>query len=453
MKMNRIHIAILALFFLACSSDDDGGTSTPSFEFQNELDRLITLGGSEEDDALSVTETSDGNIAILGFTQSKDGDVEDKLSTDSDYWLVKLDLELNILWQKTFGGTSDDRGQSVITTSDGGFLVTGFSRSTDGDVSSNAGFHDFWVLKLNASGDITWEKSIGFSGNDRSYSVIETLDGGYYIAGFLDVSASGGEGNDDGEAQRPKSILAKHGVGEFWGVKLNRFGVTEWRRYFGGSNNDRSYDVVQTDNGDLIMVGSSESDDFDITNPKGSYDFWAVKMSLQGDLIWQKNFGGSSIEIAYSITNTNDGHYILAGDTRSSDGDVSSFKGNTDFWLVKIDEAANMLWQNTYGGSDFESARDVLPLQNGNYLVCGSSKSQNGEVTGNFGQNDVWSITIDSNGTLLNETSIGGSGLDFAQSAVQLQDGRVVLVGSSESNDNQITENKGDKDALIIILK
>lgn len=453
MKLNKIYILLVVMTFLACSSDDDAGTTAPSFEFQNELDRLVTLGGSQQDDAFSVVQTTDGNIAVLGFTQSNDGDVENKLSTDSDYWLVKLDLDLNVLWQKTFGGSSDDRGQGLITTSDGGFLVTGFSRSTDGDVTDNAGFHDFWVLKLSATGDIIWKKSIGFSGNDRSYSVIETVDGGYFITGFLDVSASNGEGNDDGEAQRSKNLLAKHGVGEFWGVKLNRFGQTEWRRYFGGSNNDRAYDAIETNDGNIIMIGNSESEDFDITDPRGSYDFWAVKVSLEGNMVWQKNFGGGSIDIAYSITNTNDGNYIIAGDTRSNDGDVTNFKGNTDFWLVKIDDDGNKIWQKTYGGLDFESARDIIGLQNGNYLACGSSKSQDEDVSGNFGQNDIWSIVIDGNGNLNDELNIGGTGLDFAQSAVQLRDGTVVVVGSSESADNQITENKGDKDILIILLK
>ncbi len=444
---------LLVLFLSACNpSDDTDQNDAPSLEFENKLDLAKTFGGSQQDDALSVVETPDANIAILGFTQSNDGDVENKLSTDSDYWLIKLDLELNILWQKTFGGSNDDRGQSIITTTDGGFLVTGFSRSNDGDVSNNSGFHDFWALKLSSEGDIVWEKSIGFSGNDRSHSVIETIDGGFFITGFLDVSASGGSGNDNGESERPKSLFEKHGVGEFWGVKVNRFGQTEWRRYFGGSNNDRSYDVIETSDGSLIMIGNSESNDFDITNPKGSYDFWAVKVDLQGNMLWQNNFGGSSIDIAYSVEQTLDGNFIMAGDTRSDDGDVTNFKGNADFWLVKFDDEGNAIWQNTYGGSDFESARDVILLQNGNYLVCGSSKSQDTQVTNNFGQNDVWSIVIDENGNLINETNIGGSDLEFAQSAVQLKNSKVVIVGSSESSDNQITENKGDKDILVLIL-
>lgn len=462
MRLKILHIKFIVIIaiLLSCDSSDNGSSidnndnnEEPNFAFQNTLETLKTFGGSQEDDAISVVETQDGNIAVLGFTQSNDGDVTEKTTTDSDYWLLKLDKDLNLIWQKTFGGSSDDRGQKVLSTTDGGFLVTGFSRSTDGDVSENFGFHDFWALKLNASGDIIWEKSFGFSGNDRAFSAIQTSDGGFFLSGFLDVSASGGEGNDDGNAQRSKSLFAKHGVGEFWGIKLDADGQTQWRRFFGGTNNDRSYDVTEAHDGNIIMVGSSESNDFDITNPRGSYDIWVVKVDLQGDLLWQKNFGGSSLEIGYSITKTFDGNYVLAGDTRSSDADVSNFKGNTDFWVIKFDDNAQMIWEKTFGGSDFESARDVLELQSNELLISGSSKSSDNQVSENFGQNDVWVAFTDENGNLKNQLNIGGTNLDFAQEAIQLQNGEVVLVGSSESKDELVTENKGGKDVLVIKLK
>ena len=449
-------ISILFLIFTisSCSEDDTAiNTQEPVFEFKNELQSLVTLGGSEEDDALSVVQTMDGNIAVLGFTQSNDGDVTGKTTTDSDYWLLKLDLELNIIWQKTFGGSSDDRGQKVVSTTDGGFLITGFTRSNDGDVAENFGFHDFWALKLDATGNIIWEKSFGFSGNDRAFSAIQTSDGGYFLSGFLDVSSSGGAGNDNGNAERTGFPFTRHGVGEFWGIKLDPNGQTQWRRYFGGSNNDRSYDVVEGHDGNIIMIGSSESNDFDITNPLGSYDIWAVKIDLEGNLIWQKNFGGSSIEIGYSITKTFDGNYILTGDTRSNDTDISNFKGNTDYWTFKFTDDGQMLWENTYGGSDFESARDVIELQSSQILVSGSSKSNDNQISENYGQNDVWLALIDDSGNLESELSVGGSNLDFAQEAVQLQNGEVIVVGSSQSKDDLITENNGDKDILIIKIK
>ncbi len=451
----QIVIILLSSAMLSCSEDDSQAENDidNSVDFQNQVEIIRTFGGSEEDDALSVTETADGQIAILGFTQSNDGDVVGKLATDSDYWLLKLDKELNLIWQKTFGGSSDDRGQSVIPTNDGGFLITGYARSSDGDIAQNFGFHDFWILKLDASGEIMWEKSFGFQGNDRAYSAIQTADDGFFISGFLDVSASNGEGNDDGTSGRPKNFTQKHGVGEFWGIKLNQNGDTEWRRYFGGSNNDRSYDAVQTDDGSILMIGSSESNDFDILDPKGSYDFWAVNVSLNGDMIWQKNYGGSGIDIGYSVETSSDNAYYVAGDTRSSDGDIMDFKGNTDYFVIKIDQNGNLIWQKTFGGTDFDSARTILELQSGELFIAGSSRSNDLQLAENLGQNDIWIVHAQASGSLIAANNIGGSEIDLANDAIQLQTGEVVVVGSSESNDNNISQNKGDKDLLVIKLK
>lgn len=459
MRKYYFNLLVFIVLLTSCegennSSNADNGNVEPEILFKNELDKLKTFGGSKEDDALSVVETQDGNIAVFGYTQSNDGDVTGKTTTDSDYWLLKLNQDLEIIWEKTFGGSSDDRGQDIVATSDGGFLINGFSRSTDGDVAENFGFHDFWALKLNASGDIVWEKSFGFSGNDRSFASIETSDGGYFLSGFLDISASNGHGNDNGTAGRPsKSLFVKHGVGEFWGIKLSADGETQWRRYFGGSNNDRSYDAIQAHDGNIIMIGSSESDNFDISNPRGSYDFWAVKVNLQGDLIWEKNFGGSSIDIGYGISKTSDGNYIFVGDTRSNDVDVENFKGNTDFWVIKLDESGQMIWGKTYGGTDFDSARHGIELQNQDLFICGSSKSADDQVSENFGLNDVWLIHTNASGAIKSEINIGGAKLDFAQKAVQLSDGSVIVVGSSESSDQLVVENKGGKDVLVIKMK
>ena len=452
--MRILSVLYFLMFLVSCSEDSGQDDSQPvQNEFSNQLELVKTLGGSQEDDALSVVQTQDGNIAILGFTHSNDGDVIGKSTTDSDYWLIKLDQNLEVLWQKIFGGTSDDRGQDIVETLDGGFLLSGYSRSDDGDVSQNFGFHDYWVIKLDASGEVIWEKNFGFAGNDRSFSVIQTTDGGFFITGFLDVSASGGQGNDNQIIEDSTNFPLKHGVGEFWGIKLDPDGQIEWRRYFGGSNNDRSYDVVQAVDGSLILVGSSESEDFDVTSPKGSYDFWAVKVGLDGEMIWNRNFGGSNIDIGYSVEKCFGQGYLFAGDTRSSDADVLEPKGNTDYFLVKFDESGNSIWTKTYGGSNFDSARTVRELSSGEILIAGSSRSADMQISENFGQNDVWIVKAASNSEFLSSLSIGGSQIDLANDAIQLDNGTVIVVGSSESSDHQIIENKGDKDLLILKLK
>lgn len=449
---------IFAGIFLlvSCQKDDTNPQiPPPSSGFSGEIDTLLTLGGKEEDDALSVAKSKDGSFAVLGFAQSMDGDVSGKTSIDSDYWVIKFSSEGKMLWNKTYGGTDDDRGQEIIATQDGGYAILGFSKSDDRDVSTNNGFHDYWIAKLSASGDIEWEKSFGYPGSDQGHSLIQTRDNGYFLVGFLDVTASDGQGNDPPKTEEAGKILRNslHGVGEFWGIKLDTEGNKQWSYYYGGTNNDRSFGVLQTQDEGYIMVGHSESDDFDITDPQGSYDVWVVRLNKAGKMLWQKNFGGSGIEIGYAVTSTEDGNFIVVGDTRSADKDISTPLGNADFWVIKFDPNGNMIWENTYGGSNFESARTIKPMGDGNFLIAGSSRSFDGDLTENKGKNDCWAIIIDSEGNLKWQRSIGGSEIDMINDAIVLEDNSIVLVGSSQSSNGDIPENKGSKDVLVIKMK
>lgn len=454
----KIFAAFTCAFIFSCSSDDGttGETTTPvPTGFQGEIEWLKTLGGSQEDTAQDIALTSDGGYAIVGFTESINGDITDHASEQNDYWVARLDADGNLLWNKTYGGTADDRGEAIKATTDGGFIITGYSRSSDEDVTANSGFYDQWIVKLDASGNIQWEKSFGFSGSDQAYDVIQTSDGGYFTTGFLDVTASGGLGSfgrpnaSNGSFENPE-----HGVGEYWCHKLDASGTIIWSRYFGGTNNDRSYSTLETNDNNFIIAGSSESTDFDITDSKGSYDFWVVKLSNTGDLIWQQSYGGTGIEIGYDIAKTTDGNYVVVGDTRSADGDVSNQKGSADFWAIKVNDTDGaIIWERTYGGSDFESARAITPLQDGGFAIAGSSKSNNVDVDSNYGQNDVWVIKIDDAGNLLWEKNFGGSKIDVALGIIETNDKKLVVAGSTQSIDGEINVNKGIKDALLIKIK
>ena len=225
----------------------------------------------------------------------------------------------------------------------------------------------------------------------------------------------------------------------------------EWRRYFGGSNNDRSYAVVASPQGGVLMVGNSESDDFDISNPNGSYDFWAVRLTGSGDLLWEKSLGGSQIDIAYAATTTSDGGYILAGDTRSNDGDVSTFRGSADVWLVKIDDQGDLIWQKTLGGSNFDTARAITRIPGG-YAIAGASRSADDQVTINNGQNDIWVAAIDESGSLQRQASFGGNSQDFGYGIAATTNGDIIVVGDTESTMGPLTSLNGTTDAVLIKL-
>jgi hypothetical protein len=455
--IRNVLLAFLPLFiiFSSCGKDD---SPAPEEEEEQEIlgtvEMVKTFGGSGIDEAVSVVEAADGNYVVFGTTRSTDGDLSGRTGTDGDYWLLKISKTGEKIWSKTYGGSDDESAARITHTKDGGYLLSGYATSSDGDVSSNAGFQDYWILKVDSQGNKQWDKSFGFPGSDQAFKAFQTSDGGYFITGFFDVSASGGAGNDLQKGfDQTLSRGTLHGVGEFWGIKLDANGNKQWRRYFGGTNNDRSYDAWETADGGFLMTGTSESVDFDKTDPKGSYDYWAVRLTAGGDLVWTKSFGGSEIDNSYASIKTNDGNYIMVGDSRSADQDVTSPRGNADAWMVKFDDNGNKIWQKSFGGSQFDTAHSIVQRSNGDYILSGHSRSADGDLESNNGVNDAWIFIVDANGTLKAQKNVGGSGLDFASEAIETSDNKVLAVGNSESNDKDIPLNQGSKDFLIITLK
>ncbi len=435
---------LLSIFLMLISCGKDDGGDNP--EINGEIELVKTYGGSDIDEAISVVEANDGSYIVFGTTRSSDGDITDRTGNDSDYWLLKISKTGEIIWSKTYGGSNDESASRITKTTDGGYLLSGYTTSNDGDVSGNEGFQDYWIVKVDSSGNIIWDKNFGYAGSDQAYKAFQTSDGGFFITGFFDVSASGGGGND-----LQKGV--QHGVGEYWGIKLDANGTKEWRRYFGGTNNDRSYDAWETADGGFLMTGTSESNDFDKTDPKGSYDYWAVRISSAGDLVWTKSFGGEEIDNSYASLKTNDGNYIMVGDSRSIDQDVTSPRGNADAWVVKFDDNGTKIWQKSFGGSQFDTAHSIVQRNNGDYILSGHSRSNDGDLISNNGYNDAWIFVIDQNGNLKFQKTIGGSGLDFTSEAIETSDNKIVSVGNSESSDFDIPSNKGSKDFLIVKLK
>jgi hypothetical protein len=205
--------------------------------------------------------------------------------------------------------------------------------------------------------------------------------------------------------------------------------------------------------GGFLIVGSSDSTDVDITDNKGSYDFWVVRMSETGQLVWEKNYGGDEIDEAWGIAPTNDGNFMIVGDTRSSNGNIAVNNGAADVWIIKIDPSGELLWEKTFGGSGFDAGRAIMPTQDGSFLVAGSSRSGDGNLSENKGQNDAWLLKIDDAGSLVWQKAVGGSQIDLAHSVAELGDGTVIAVGESASADGDVMENKGFTDMLTISIK
>ncbi|MFK8061269.1 MAG: hypothetical protein AB8B78_14425, partial [Polaribacter sp.] len=223
------------LFFINCSKENNLLIIPDSKNV--EIVSIKTFGGSKNEVFNAIKKTTDGGFITAGYTQSNNGDITTKTNESFDFWVAKFSSENTLKWQKNYGGSEDDRAADIIQTKDGNFAVLGYTRSADLEVSSNAGFQDFWLIKINANGTLLWEKSFGFSGADYGTTLLETQNGGFLISGVLDVTASNGQGN-------AKSTEKNHAGGDYWAIKTDNLRNLEWSRFFGGSFTDTPLGIV-----------------------------------------------------------------------------------------------------------------------------------------------------------------------------------------------------------------
>ncbi|WP_137906080.1 T9SS type A sorting domain-containing protein [Chryseobacterium sp. 2VB] len=335
-----------------------------------------TLGGSHVDDAQSIRQTTDGGYIIAGSSNSSDGDISGNHG-NYDYWIVKLDSNGNMQWQKSLGGSSMDMAQSIQQTSEGGYIVAGSSSSNDGDVSGNHGGGDYWIVKLDINGNIQWQKSLGGNSSEQVNSVQQTFDGGYIIAGTT-VSTDG-------------DITVSYGNNDFWVVKLDSGGNMQWQKTLGNIGDNIGYYAQQTFDGGYIAVGTS----FNSSNlESGLPDYWVIKLSNNGTIEWDKYFGGSFHDNAITIRQTPEWDYIVAGWTASNNGQVTNHHGNLDYWIIKLDSSGNLKWEKTLGGPDFDYLTALELTADNGYIVSGSTGSTSGDVTGHHGMTDAWVVKL-----------------------------------------------------------
>ena len=310
---------------------------------------------------------------------------------EEDFWLVKVDSSGNMQWNRTYGGTESDIALYVIETADGGYSMVGYTGSF------GAGGDDFWLIKTDSSGNMEWNRTIGGAGDDYAFSLAETVDGGYTVAGY---TRSYGAGRDD-----------------FWLVKTDSSGNAEWNRTYGGWDDEGAISLVLCSDGGYALAGMTES--FGYGSDRD--DFWLVKTDSFGNMEWNQTYGGTIREYGFCLIQASDGGYAFAGST------CSFGAGNHDSWLVKTDGFGNMEWSQTYGGTDSDGTTSLIQTADGGYVLSGTTCS--------FGQgeNDFWLVKTYKNGEMMWSQTYGGAGDNISSSLVETSDGGYAIAGYTYS--------------------
>lgn len=445
--MKRKTWCLLAVASVAAQLAGAQPVYPPSVEWQR------SFGGTNDDRLRSLSQTAEGGFVLGGFSNS--GINGNKVATNFgnyDFWVVRLDANGNKLWDKSYGGTGEDVLYSLQPTADGGFIFGGYSISgaSGNKTSTNFGGYDFWVVRADANGNRLWDRSFGGTSDDFLRSIGQTTDGGFLLGG---QSLSGANGN---------KTSANFGTNDFWVVRLNSDGDSVWDRSFGGSGADRLQALSQTSDGGFILGGVSLSgaSGNKASSNYGLNDFWLVRLDANGNKLWDRSFGGTDNDELLSLDQAADGGFILGGFSWSGANGNKTARGagSTDMWLVLTDANGNKLADFSYGGRDSDSARSLQRTIDGGVILGGISDSgTTGNKTSPYfgGIADFWVVRADAAGNKLWDQSYGGTTDDGIWSLQQTRDGGFIFGGGSDSvpSGNKTSPRFGIYDFWVVKLR
>jgi len=341
-----------------------------------------------------------------------------------------------IAWQHNYGGSAVDAGRSIHPTLDGGYIVFAHSSSNDGQLTENRGLPDYWAVKINGSGELEWQRSLGSSGVEYPGDMWQTPDGGYIGIGTITTA--------DGD------VSSITGYSDIWVVKLDALGALVWERSFGGSLIDRGLWLHVLTNGQILLFGETNSPE--IEGEIGESDTWVVRITSDGTELQQQRFGGSLHDIMGYFGYLSNGSVVFSGSTYSTDGQATGNHGGSDGMIISLDEDLNLNWHTCIGGSSYENAGAICESADGSIYVASSALSLDGQISNARGGGDYWIVKLSSDGELLGESSFGGSESDLPLSILPRANGGVYVYGTVISEDGDISASHGDKDAWLICL-
>lgn len=385
------------------------------------------LGGFLYEDSWGVQATADGGCAVLGRTASFDGDVSGQHGPP-DFWLVKLDAIGQIQWQRCYGGSDADVATRLLAASDGGFLMLGSTTSADGDIECSGFFSHAWALKVDSVGNVQWQTCLAGDSNGSGAEVnqaVETADGGYLLVGS--TYAQQGIWSEN------------HGQTDFFAAKLNGAGEVEWLHCYGGSQVDEAWAVKTAPDGNYVIAGMSKSTDGQVSTGSTG-QVWVIKVDGDGNLLWNRRMGGSSVpgndDSVKDIVVDPDGSMLVVASTASTDGDISGNHGGYDAWLVVLDDTGGILRQRCIGGSGDDEVWSGTASSNGRFVLSGIARSIDGDLSGTNGDGwDLWVLMVDTNLSLLWQKTLGGVAIDEGLAIARNGEGEIFISGRTSSPD------------------
>jgi hypothetical protein len=397
-----------------------------------------SYGGKHAEYLFDAIPTPDYGFILAGSSISgKSGNKESKSNGDFDYWLWKMNESGDLDWQKSFGGDGTDLLQSIAITKDGGFILAGTSTSGISEYKKQAckGNEDNWIIKLDAKGNEMWQTTIGGFGQEKVSKVLVLKDGSYLIAGS---SSSYKDESLSAEDQLTAKSENAFGNLDYWLVKLNKEGKIVWQKTFGGTYRDELQSVIQTNDGTLLAGGYSNSP---ISGNKtaeafGLGDFWVIALDADGNQKWQTSFGGTQDDQLSCMLNTQNNGYLIAG---SSDSAASSSKQKgsekgSDFWILNFNENHEHLWQQTFNYGSNDVLTSIIENDDQTFLIAGYAQSEKNGKKDQDGINDYIALKIKDNGEEIWTKTVGSNGDEVMKKAVETRDGGYLLVGTSNSN-------------------
>ncbi len=386
MNCKRLCLACCCMFFLFYESV----AQEVDFNEPPDVVWLKSFGGLKEDKVYEVMPTSDGGYIMAGDTESKG-------MGKADIWLVKLDPEGEITWEKTIGGKGNDHVRDIVRADDGGYMLLGNTES------KGAGNTDFWMVKVDELGVVEWNKTFGASGNEQANAMVRLKDNNYLLVGTRHITKK----QLVGKAWKHRM---NHSI---WLVKVDREGNEIWNQEIESEQMVSVTDVFEAANEDFVLVANTrfKKSEFE--------DAWLIRTDLNGVVLWDKAIGEKKqMDMIHAVQPMLDGSFVLAGITMPKGSRI-----NGNGWLVKVNEKGKVLWENEFGGRGSDEIHGVSSTSDGSLLLTGTSGSS---ATGS-----MWLIKTNEKGKKVWERTCGETPFEKAEVVLETFDGDIIIIGNS----------------------